>query len=182
MVAGNNDVWIFKWFDNIYSDEDILWYVNAEKRSILVEMMQQLHMKCSKIEDVQVLKNAIEENFSEETEDKCVCHIPYLEKQMEIERDNIYTYKGREYCADFTTYCLPVEAGEIVSYCEKVKDGILIKRDGIVGKYTGKYEFVNGEQVATSFNIIQVKHCEKKGNVECIEVDDFKEILKYVVK
>lgn len=290
MVAGNNDVWIFKWFDNIYSDEDILWYVNAEKRSILVEMMQQLNMKCSKIEDVQVLKNAIEENFSEEidflaglphimesdiatfvhagirpggieeqdieyclaapafasqtycfekpvivghwpvsnycggiidvnpyfnketnvigidggnsmkswqqinylifdnekneisngyydclpqikvlesrklndnpvslifpntlieireeTEDKCVCYIPYLDKQMEIERDNIYTYKGRTYCADFTTYCLPVEAGEVVAYCEKVKDGILIKRDGIVGKYIGRYEFMNGE-------------------------------------
>lgn len=29
---------------------------------------------------------------------------------------------------------------------------------------------------------LNIRHCEKKGNVECIEVDDFKEILKYVVK
>lgn len=84
MMAGNNDVWIFKWFDNIYSDEDILWYVNAEKRSILVEMMQQLNMKCSKTEDVQVLKNAIEENFSEE--------IDFLAGLPHIMESNIATF------------------------------------------------------------------------------------------
>lgn len=29
---------------------------------------------------------------------------------------------------------------------------------------------------------LNMKHCEKKDDVECIEVDNFKEILKYIVK
>lgn len=75
----------------------------------------------------------------ERLEEKSRCYIPYLDMEMVISNASIYTYKYKQYCSDFTTYHLPVEAGEIVSYCGETNDGILIKRNGIVGKYHGKY-------------------------------------------
>ena len=72
----------------------------------------------------------------------CVCYVPYLDKEMEFLNNRIYEYKGATYCYDFTTYRLPVKAGEVVAFCEKTDAGILVKRDGIVGEYVGKYEFL----------------------------------------
>lgn len=71
------------------------------------------------------------------------CYFPYLNKELLIAKDRIYQHKGNYYCYDFTTYCLPVRAGEILSYCGKENKGILVKRDGIVGNYYGRYEFID---------------------------------------
>lgn len=61
---------------------------------------------------------------------------------MLIHNSSIYNYKSKTYCSDFTTYHLPVKSGEIVSYCGEINDGILIKRNGIVGKYLGNYTLI----------------------------------------
>lgn len=79
----------------------------------------------------------------EEGETASKCYFPSLNREMEIANEAIYPYKGKKYSRDFTTYGLPVEEGEILSYCETAQDGILVKRGGIVGKYSGRYVFVN---------------------------------------
>lgn len=76
----------------------------------------------------------------EELEEQKRCFVPYLNREMLFAANRVYAYKGKTYCWDFTTYRLPVKAGEIVSFCGNREDGILIKRDGIVGKYMGRYE------------------------------------------
>lgn len=59
---------------------------------------------------------------------------------MLIENSCIYDYKRKTYCYDFTTYYLGIKENEIVSYCEKQNNEILVKRNGIVGLYKGRYE------------------------------------------
>lgn len=73
------------------------------------------------------------------------CYVPYLKKELTIEKDRIYEYKNKMYSYDFTTYDLGVKAGEIVSFCMEVQDGVLVKRNGIVGNYHGRYEFIPEE-------------------------------------
>lgn len=80
----------------------------------------------------------------EAQESTSVCYFPYLNRELRIANQTIYPYKGKQYCQDFTTYDLPVEAGETLSYCGAAEGGILVKRDGIVGKYSGKYVFLDG--------------------------------------
>ncbi|MBQ7840114.1 MAG: metallophosphoesterase [Lachnospiraceae bacterium] len=75
----------------------------------------------------------------EKREEESLCYVPHLHREMMIKNKRIYSYAQKHYCWDFTTYLLPVEAGEIVSYCGKGEEGILIKRNGIVGKYLGEY-------------------------------------------
>lgn len=78
----------------------------------------------------------------EDLGDKKRCYVPYLGREMLFAANRIYTYKGKTYSWDFTTYHLPVKAGEIVTFCGENEDGILIKRNGIVGKYVGRYETI----------------------------------------
>lgn len=78
--------------------------------------------------------------IKEKNEMESLCYLPYVNKERIFKNDQIYEYKGKTYCYDFTTYCLGVKKGEIVSYCEEMDDSILIKRNGIVGKYYGIYE------------------------------------------
>ena len=77
----------------------------------------------------------------EERGEKMLVRIPYIDREMEMSEKSIYTYKGEPYCQDFTTYTLPVEAGETVLYCEAADGGILVKRDGVVGLYRGRWEW-----------------------------------------
>ena len=70
------------------------------------------------------------------------CFVPYLGKEMLFDSDRIYSYKGDLYCSDFTTHQPAAAAGEIASYCKVYEDGILIKQNGIVGKYCGRYVYV----------------------------------------
>lgn len=76
----------------------------------------------------------------EKYEDDSLCFIPYLNLEMIIKNNHIYEYKRQTYCYDFTTYHLEIKENEIVSYCEIEDDGILIKKNGIVGLYKGKFE------------------------------------------
>ena len=78
--------------------------------------------------------------IKEKYDEKCNCTIPFLNKDMIIKNNHIYEYKRKTYCYDFTTYYLDIDKNEIVSYCEIDDQGILIKRNGIVGLYNGRYE------------------------------------------
>lgn len=78
--------------------------------------------------------------IKERYERQSLCYNPYLDEDLWIDNDRIYMYKGQMYCYDFTTYQLEVDAGEVLYLCDKTDRGILVKRDGIVGNYYGKYE------------------------------------------
>lgn len=80
--------------------------------------------------------------IKEKKNKKSICYLPYLDRQMTIADSSIYTYKGQMYSSDFTTYYLPLHVHDIVSLCENMEDEILVKKDGIVGKYKGKYEWM----------------------------------------
>lgn len=77
-----------------------------------------------------------------ENEADAVCFVPALGREMTFLKNHIYSYKGKRYCYNMTTYRLPVQAGEILSCCDVEPQGLLAKRDGIVGYYTGRYEFL----------------------------------------
>lgn len=85
-------------------------------------------------------KTRIEIKETNETES--VCYVPHLDREMTFENRRTYPYKGDTYCFDFTTYHLPVKQGEVVTLCRVEEGYLLIKRDGIVGKYAGAYEMV----------------------------------------
>lgn len=78
-----------------------------------------------------------------ETDAGKYCYFPYLKRELLIAEEHIYRHKGRYYSHDFTTYRLPVNAGELLSYCDDRNNGILVKRNGIVGNYYGRYEFTD---------------------------------------
>ena len=61
---------------------------------------------------------------------------------MTVPNNRIYHYGGKAYRWDYTNYHLPVAAGEVVSFCGEMDGEILIKREGIVGKYRGEYTFL----------------------------------------
>lgn len=79
-------------------------------------------------------------------EDQSRCFVPYINKEMMVPNNRIYEYKQKTYRYDMTTYDLAVEAGEILSFCMQTEDGIWAKRDGIVGNYRGRYEFLNADE------------------------------------
>lgn len=72
--------------------------------------------------------------------DGVLCRLPYVGRELVIARDRLYDYRGTLYCADFTTYEPPNEAGEVVGYIEETDGGILVKRGGVIGLYRGRYE------------------------------------------
>jgi hypothetical protein len=75
-------------------------------------------------------------------EDSSICYVPYLDQEMEVPNNRMYHYGGKTYRWDYTDYHPAVEAGEVVSFCGEMDREILIKRNGIVGKYSGSYVFV----------------------------------------
>ena len=74
---------------------------------------------------------------------KTLCYVPWLDKEILLDSNRIYEYKGKTYCSDMTTYNVPVKAGEILSSCGMTPEGLLIKRDGVVGNYHGAYEIIS---------------------------------------
>ena len=78
-------------------------------------------------------------------------HLTILEKGDEFTRIR-HTHSGRELdiptaylygdteCRDYTDYHLPVQKGDRLSVTHKTSRGIIAKKDGIVGWYSGAYE------------------------------------------
>ena len=104
--------------------------------------IQVLEDQCSEAEAVTLTFPNTRLSILEMEEDKARCFVPYLNRDMLFDPRRIYEYKGNTYAGDFTTYFLPVQAGEIVSYCGECDEGILIKKRSIVGKYRGRYAFM----------------------------------------
>ncbi len=77
-----------------------------------------------------------------EGETETVCFVPALNREMTVPKGELYTYKGKRYRYNMTTYRLPVKAGEVLSCCAVEPQGVLAMRDGIAGYYTGRYEFL----------------------------------------
>lgn len=73
-------------------------------------------------------------------QEKSICYVPYLQKELVLDNQRIYEYKRKTYCSDMTTYHLPVKAGEILSFCGMTPEGVQVKKDGIVGNYYGSYK------------------------------------------
>lgn len=48
--------------------------------------------------------------------------------------------RGENRCEDYTDYLLPVKAGDVLTLIEKTSRGCIVKQNGIVGWYLGKYE------------------------------------------
>ncbi len=78
----------------------------------------------------------------QENETESICFVPALGRQMTVANDHLYEYKKKRYCYNLTTYHLPVQAGDILSCCDVEPKGLLAKKNGIVGYYTGRYEFL----------------------------------------
>ena len=72
-------------------------------------------------------------------EEKSICYVPYLDREILLDSSRIYEYKGKTYCSDMTTYNMPVKAGEILSDCGMTPEGRLVKRNGVMGNYHGTY-------------------------------------------
>ncbi len=73
-----------------------------------------------------------------QNESETECYIPYLKQTMIFKNEDIYQYKGKNYCNDFTTYDLQVNQSDILSFCEKG----LFKKNGKVGRYHFAYKLL----------------------------------------
>ena len=77
-----------------------------------------------------------------QSEKSSLCYVPHIDQELIVDNEHIYEYKRKMYCYDFTTYDLLVTFGDVLSLCEKTENGILAKRNGVVGHYKGKYEML----------------------------------------
>ena len=57
-------------------------------------------------------------------------------KKLWIHNDFIY---GEHYCNDYTDYVLPVNCGEKLSFIKNTSRGCIVKKDGVVGWYFGRF-------------------------------------------
>lgn len=78
----------------------------------------------------------------EEGEEESLCYLPFLGEKKLIPNRKIYEYRGKYYCFDYTDYKPGLRAGENVALCHSDEYGTLVKKNGTVGYYTGKWERV----------------------------------------
>ena len=75
----------------------------------------------------------------EEGEELSLCR--HLETGRQIYILNAYLRRDPEkglWCEDSTDYCLPVEAGEVLTVVRRTKTGALCKKNGVTGWYFGR--------------------------------------------
>lgn len=65
-------------------------------------------------------------------ETKVLAYVPYLKQSLLFDYDEVYSYKGKFYCNDFTDYHLKVDEKDVLAYCNQKN---LYKKDGIIGYY-----------------------------------------------
>ena len=81
--------------------------------------------------------------LSKQRESLVETYCPHLNQTLTFKSEQVYFYKNQTYCSDFTTYHLKVSQNDVLSFCEKLEDGILCKHHGIIGIYKGSYEVIN---------------------------------------
>ncbi len=73
-------------------------------------------------------------------EKESLCYLPFLGEKKLIPNRKIYEYRGKHYCYDYTDYKPGLSAGDTASLCQTDEYGALIKKNGVVGYYTGKWK------------------------------------------
>lgn len=63
----------------------------------------------------------------------------YHDSQIRVLSEFLYEHGGVMYCDDYTTYELSVQKGDILRLCRARPNVCLVKKDGIVGWYRGRY-------------------------------------------
>lgn len=66
-----------------------------------------------------------------------LCKAKKNDIELWIPSSFLYQWQEKIYTDAITDHCLPISAGDIVSIVERTQRGILIKKDGIMGWYTG---------------------------------------------
>jgi len=61
-------------------------------------------------------------------------------RQLWIPEDDLYTQNSQLFCHETTDYALPVRAGDRLALVKEMPDAILVKRDGVVGWYYGRWQ------------------------------------------
>ncbi|MBQ6756306.1 MAG: metallophosphoesterase [Oscillospiraceae bacterium] len=68
-------------------------------------------------------------------------YLPELDLKLTVPTEDIYDYRGTTYISDRFTYGFEVKPGDEFSLCEINRDCVVLKRNGTVGKYFGKWEY-----------------------------------------
>lgn len=66
-------------------------------------------------------------------------YIEHIKSGRRLYIPNSYL-KSETECSDYTDYLLPVKQGEKLSLINKTTKGCIVKKDGVIGWYTGHYE------------------------------------------
>lgn len=70
-------------------------------------------------------------------------YLPYLNKELNVISNMIYEYRGNYYLEDYTNYYMKLNKGDIVSFIQKYENDIMIKYNGIISLYKGKYKVIS---------------------------------------
>jgi len=65
-------------------------------------------------------------------------YVEHLESGRKLYIPNSYLINETD-CTDYTDYLLPVQKGDMLSVIEKTSKGCIVKRNGVIGWYCGKY-------------------------------------------
>ena len=68
--------------------------------------------------------------------------VRHLKSGRTVEIPNVYL-KGDFECADYTDYVLEVKEGDVLGLIAKTSRGCIVKKDGVVGWYMGRYEHLH---------------------------------------
>ena len=68
--------------------------------------------------------------------------LPELNIKLTVPTEDIYDYRGTKFITDRFTYAFEVRPGDEFSLCEIDRNCVILKRNGIVGKYFGKWEYI----------------------------------------
>lgn len=66
-------------------------------------------------------------------------YVEHLQSGRKLHIPNTYIQKDAE-CSDYTDYILPVKKGDKLSLLSKYSKGCIVKKNGVIGWYCGKYE------------------------------------------
>lgn len=112
------------------------------------------HPKISALDDQAESEDYLTVNFPDtklvvekQTDKEAQCYLPAADRRITFPLQKIYCYKGEYHCFNFTTYCLPVTAGETLSLCQVLDNGILAAKGGMVGIYHGRYQRIQEENI-----------------------------------
>ncbi len=76
----------------------------------------------------------------EEGPEFCRCRHLASGRELDILAEYIYDLNGVTICEDYTDYRLSVQPGDTLAVVRKTSRGLLAKKDGVTGWYSGRYQ------------------------------------------